>query len=63
MELNHACDLCIRTKTQRRQPVGELRPLPISDTPWDTVSVDFHQKKGKKYTYRSKSQICQKNSM
>jgi hypothetical protein len=35
------CDLCIRTKTQRHQPVGELRPLPIPDTPWDTVSVDF----------------------
>jgi hypothetical protein len=37
------CNLCIRTKTQRRQPVGELRvrPLPIPDTPWVTVSVDF----------------------
>jgi hypothetical protein len=31
------CDLCIRTKTQRHQPVGELRPLPVPDAPWDTV--------------------------
>jgi len=35
------CELCIRTKAQRHHPVGELRPLPIPDTPWDTVSVDF----------------------
>src|SRR6202789_4453804 len=35
------CDMCVRTKAQRHQPVGELRPLPIPDTPWDTISVDF----------------------
>ena len=35
------CDLCLRTKIQRHQPVGELHPLPIPSTPWDTISVDF----------------------
>jgi transposase InsO family protein len=36
-----SCDLCLRTKVQRHHPVGELHPLPIPDTPWDTISVDF----------------------
>jgi hypothetical protein len=35
------CDLCIRTKSQRHKPIGELCPLPIPDAPWDTISVDF----------------------
>jgi hypothetical protein len=35
------CDLCLRTKEQRNHPTGELHPLPIPDTPWDTISVDF----------------------
>jgi len=35
------CDLCLRTKPIRQAPVGELHPLRIPDSQWDTLSVDF----------------------
>jgi RNase H-like domain found in reverse transcriptase/Reverse transcriptase (RNA-dependent DNA polymerase)/Integrase zinc binding domain/Chromo (CHRromatin Organisation MOdifier) domain len=35
------CDMCLRTKSIRQPPSGELHPLPIPDAPWDTASVDF----------------------
>jgi len=35
------CDLCLRTKPTRQAPVGELHPLRILDSRWDTLSVDF----------------------
>jgi len=35
------CDLCLRTKLTRQAPVGELHPLRIPDSWWDTLSVDF----------------------
>jgi len=35
------CDLCLRTKPIRQAPVGELHPLWIPDSQWDTLSMDF----------------------
>ena len=35
------CDLCLRMKLTRQAPVGELHPLRILDSRWDTLSVDF----------------------
>jgi Reverse transcriptase (RNA-dependent DNA polymerase)/RNase H-like domain found in reverse transcriptase/Integrase zinc binding domain/Chromo (CHRromatin Organisation MOdifier) domain len=35
------CNLCLRTKPHRQAPYGELVPLPIPLTRWDTISVDF----------------------
>src|SRR3979490_1201062 len=35
------CDLCTQTKAQRQPPMGELEPLPIPQSRWDTISVDF----------------------
>ena len=35
------CDMCLQTKFAHQPPSGELHPLPIPDTPWDTASVDF----------------------
>ena len=40
MYVSH-CDLCLRTKIQRRLLSGELQPLPIPDERWDAISVDF----------------------
>jgi len=34
-------DLCLRTKPIRQAPVGELHPLRILDSRWNTLSVDF----------------------
>ena len=35
------CDLCLRTKVDRRAPMGELQPLPVPAYPWQIISVDF----------------------
>ena len=35
------CDMCLHTKSIHQPLSGELYPLPILDTPWDTTSVDF----------------------
>jgi len=35
------CDLCLQTKPWQHSPVGELQPLSVPDTQWDTLSVNF----------------------
>ena len=39
MYVSH-CNLCLRTKIQRRLPTGELQLLPIPEERWDVISVD-----------------------
>lgn len=35
------CDLCLRTKTRRHLPTGELIPSASPSEPWEAISVDF----------------------
>ena len=35
------CDICQRTKVHRHKPFGELKSLPVSDTPWKEITMDF----------------------
>ena len=35
------CNLCLWTKAQQHTPVRELSLLPILESHWDTISVDF----------------------
>ena len=35
------CDLCLDTKVQWHPPVRELSLLPIPESCWDTISIDF----------------------
>jgi hypothetical protein len=35
------CDTCSRSKIPRHQPYGLLQPLPIPETPWTSISMDF----------------------
>jgi hypothetical protein len=35
------CDICQRNKTVRHKPYGLLQPLPIPETPWSSISMDF----------------------
>ena len=32
---------CLQTKAQQHPPIGELSLLPIPESHWDTISVDF----------------------
>jgi len=35
------CDICSRSKIPRHRPYGLLQPLPIPETPWTSISMDF----------------------
>jgi hypothetical protein len=37
----NTCDLCNRTKVQRRRPISELHPSETPDAPWEVISIDF----------------------
>lgn len=36
-----SCDTCQRNKTVRHKPYGLLQPLPVPETPWSSISMDF----------------------
>lgn len=35
------CEDCNRNKAPRHKPLGLLQPLPIPDTPWTSISMDY----------------------
>ncbi|KAL2126371.1 hypothetical protein VTI74DRAFT_1096 [Chaetomium olivicolor] len=35
------CVVCQRTKARNHRPYGELAPLPVPDSPWQDITVDF----------------------
>lgn len=37
----NSCDICQRAKTSRHKPYGLLKPLPIPERPWSSISLDF----------------------
>uniref|UniRef100_A0A388MA01 Reverse transcriptase domain-containing protein n=1 Tax=Chara braunii TaxID=69332 RepID=A0A388MA01_CHABU len=41
VEYVRSCKFCQRNKSSTRSPLGVLRPLPITDQPGDSVSIDF----------------------
>ncbi|XP_011270565.1 hypothetical protein CAOG_08903 [Capsaspora owczarzaki ATCC 30864] len=36
-----SCETCIRSKTSSHKPYGLLKPLPIAEHPWKSISMDF----------------------
>ena len=36
-----SCDKCQRNKAASGKPTGLLQPLPVPESPWDSVSMDF----------------------
>jgi hypothetical protein len=35
------CDTCIRNKSKRQKPYGQMITVPIPQTPWESISWDF----------------------
>ena len=35
-----SCHACMRSKARRRKPYGNLKPLPIGQRPWSSISMD-----------------------
>jgi transposase InsO family protein len=40
-QYTRTCDLCTRTKSQRKAPIGELHPVAIPTRRWEQITVDF----------------------
>ena len=40
-EYVHSCYTCCRSKSRRHQSYGLLRPLPIPENPWNSLSLDI----------------------
>ena len=40
-EYVRSCDICCRSKSPRHRSYGLLQPLPIPETPWKSISLDF----------------------
>jgi hypothetical protein len=36
-----SCEICSRAKSSRKMPSGLLKPLPVPDQPWKSISMDF----------------------
>ena len=39
-----SCTTCMRSKSQRHQPYGLLKQLPVLEFPWNSISMDFIEK-------------------
>jgi hypothetical protein len=45
------CPECKRSKNSRFKPAGLLRPLPISQKPWQHITMDFKSFNKNRYSY------------
>ena len=36
-----SCETCYRSKSSRKMPSGLLKPLPVPNQPWRSISMDF----------------------